>query len=118
MSPERSIKLSCSGSGSFQEARDSLVEFLQEFQSSDIREKVVLNIDVCEMPLFMDVVQLRELIGVLAGYEDCFKKVAMLKITPARGVQEMIVRGTVAVLPFSVPVEVHTKCADSERLPE
>jgi hypothetical protein len=118
MSLERSIKLSCAGSGSFEEARESLVAFLQEFQSLHVREKVVLNIDVCEMPLLMDVAQLRELIGVLAGYEDCFKKVAMLKITPARGVQEMIVRGTVAILPFSVPVEVHTKCEDSERLPE
>jgi hypothetical protein len=115
MSLERCIKLSCRNSGGFQEVRDTLVVFLEEFREAELQEKIVLTIDVTEMPLFVDIKHLREIVDVLTSYRDCFKKVARLKITVAQGVQEMIVRGTVGLMPFPFPIDVHVRSQEAVR---
>jgi len=109
MPSERCIKLSCRDSHDFHEARDSLLAFLEDFRALEVEEAIVLAIDVTEMPLFVDINHLREIIDVLARYEDCFRKVARLKIIPAAGVQEMIVRGTVGLMPLPFPIDIHVR---------
>ena len=115
MSSEKCIKLSCRDSGHFQEFRDTLIAFLEDFREAELQEKITLTIDVAEMPLFVDIKHLREIVEVLTSYRDCFDKVARLKITTARGVQEMITRGTVGLMPFPFPIEVHVRSQQAVR---
>ena len=102
----RGVKLACPASVDFAGVLASLVVFLEEFQELELSEPIELDLDVSELPLLMDMDHMRSIISVLARYENCFQKVALLRILPATGIQEMLVRGAVAVLPFSVPVQV------------
>jgi hypothetical protein len=92
-----------------------MIAFLEDFREAELREKITLTIDVAEMPLSVDMEHLREIIEVLTSYQDCFDKVVRLKITTARGVQEMITRGMVCLVPFPFPVEVHVRSQQAVR---
>ena len=106
---ERSIKLSCGDSHDIDGVLHSLVTFLEEFKELDVQEPIVLNLDVSEMPLLLDIQHMRNLVSMLATYGECVRKVSLLNITPAPGIQEMLVRTAVAILPFSMPVRVQSR---------
>lgn len=72
-----------------------------------------MHLDVSDMPTFIDVDQVRKIIFTLSNYEACFQKVSMLKIVTEPGLQNAIVRGAVAILPFPVPVQVQARPASA-----
>ena len=87
----------------------ALFFFLEEVLMMDADPPVDLHLDVSDMPIFIDVDQVRRIISTLSHYEACFQKVSMLKIVTKPGLQAAIVGGAVAILPFPVPVQVQAR---------
>lgn len=106
---EKSFRLCCSGYHDFEDVMQALFFFLEEVQMMDADPPVDLHLDVSDMPIFVDVGQIRKIMSTLSHYEACFQKVSTLKLVTAPGLQNAIVRGAVAILPFQLPVQVQAR---------
>ena len=83
-----------------------LAAFLEELRAS-VGDASDLTIDITSMPLLVDASFLQQLAGMMHASLDSFSKVKSLQIVTAGGLQELIARGIVSLLP-GVLAEVTT----------
>jgi len=84
-----------------------LVAFLDDLRALPAEKTPPdIVIDVKNMPLLADPAFFQSLAETVCGYSDCFEKIAVLKIETSGGLQEMLVRGALALLPPQLATSV------------
>jgi len=109
---EKSFRLCCGGSDDFEDVLQALLFLLEEILMMDADPPIDLHLDVSDMPL-LNVDHLRRIMSTLSHYDACFQKISMLKIATKPGLQNLIARAAVAILPFPVPVQVQARPASA-----
>ena len=82
---------------------EQLRVFFQELRASDASE---LTLDVSSMPVLLDASFMRQLTSLLGDSADCFAQVQRLRLVTAGGLQSLIARSVVQLLPQRLTVEV------------
>ena len=100
------IKLSCSGSQETNAVLQEIVAFLDTLREIPEGRQISLTLDVTAMPLIIDTKFVSDLSFELGKYSDLFHKISCLSIVVSHGVQEMLVRASVAFLPQDIAVNV------------
>jgi len=88
---------------------EELRVFLQELRASDAAE---LTLDVASMPVLADASFLGQLASLLGESADCFAQVERLRLVTAGGLQGLIARSVVQLLPPRLAVEVVSRERD------
>jgi len=90
---------------------EELRAFLQELRASDAAE---LTLDVASMPVLADASFLRQLASLLGESADSFARVERLRLVTAGGLQGLVARSVVQLLPPRLAVEVVSRERDQQ----